>query len=49
MPQADYYQNGNNSACDTIHSPLSTLHYYFALSGRWGGKGNLNPPRWGGL
>ncbi|MDR2439941.1 MAG: hypothetical protein LBE12_11295 [Planctomycetaceae bacterium] len=22
MSQADYYQNGNHSACDTIHSPL---------------------------
>ncbi|MDR2439533.1 MAG: hypothetical protein LBE12_09230, partial [Planctomycetaceae bacterium] len=27
MPQADYYPNGNNSACDTIHYQLSTLHY----------------------
>ncbi|MDR2441276.1 MAG: hypothetical protein LBE12_18090 [Planctomycetaceae bacterium] len=27
MSQADYYQNGNHSACDTIHYPLSTLHY----------------------
>ncbi|MDR2440653.1 MAG: hypothetical protein LBE12_14925 [Planctomycetaceae bacterium] len=34
MSQADYYQNGNHSACDTLHSPLSTLHYYTALSGR---------------
>ncbi|MDR2440995.1 MAG: hypothetical protein LBE12_16670 [Planctomycetaceae bacterium] len=25
MPQADYYLNGNNSACgNTINSPLST-------------------------
>ncbi|MDR2441887.1 MAG: hypothetical protein LBE12_21235, partial [Planctomycetaceae bacterium] len=24
MSQADYYLNGNNSVCDTIHSQLST-------------------------
>ncbi|MDR2441397.1 MAG: hypothetical protein LBE12_18705 [Planctomycetaceae bacterium] len=24
MSHADYYQNGNHSACDTINSPLST-------------------------
>ncbi|MDR2440889.1 MAG: hypothetical protein LBE12_16125 [Planctomycetaceae bacterium] len=28
MSQADYYPNGNNSACGTLHFPLSTLHYY---------------------
>ncbi|MDR2438443.1 MAG: hypothetical protein LBE12_03595 [Planctomycetaceae bacterium] len=33
MSQADYYPNGNNSACGTIHSQLSTLNYYTALSG----------------
>ncbi|MDR2439573.1 MAG: hypothetical protein LBE12_09435 [Planctomycetaceae bacterium] len=27
MSQADYYQNGNHSACDTIHSQLSTPNY----------------------
>ncbi|MDR2440369.1 MAG: hypothetical protein LBE12_13495 [Planctomycetaceae bacterium] len=27
MSQADYYQNGNHSACDTINSPLSTINY----------------------
>ncbi|MDR2437934.1 MAG: hypothetical protein LBE12_01010 [Planctomycetaceae bacterium] len=27
MSQADYYQNGNHSACDTIHSQLSTLNF----------------------
>ncbi|MDR2441196.1 MAG: hypothetical protein LBE12_17685 [Planctomycetaceae bacterium] len=34
MPQADYYQNGNHSACDTLNSQLSTLNYYSALSMR---------------
>jgi hypothetical protein len=27
--------NGNNSACNTLHSQLSTLHYYSALTGLW--------------
>ncbi|MDR2440748.1 MAG: hypothetical protein LBE12_15405 [Planctomycetaceae bacterium] len=27
MSQSDYYQNGNHSACDTIHSQLSTPNY----------------------
>ncbi|MDR2438603.1 MAG: hypothetical protein LBE12_04420 [Planctomycetaceae bacterium] len=26
MSQADYYPNGNNSACDTLNSQLSTLN-----------------------
>ncbi|MDR2441220.1 MAG: hypothetical protein LBE12_17805 [Planctomycetaceae bacterium] len=26
MSQADYYQNGNHSACDTIHYQLSILN-----------------------
>ncbi|MDR2441442.1 MAG: hypothetical protein LBE12_18940 [Planctomycetaceae bacterium] len=34
VSQADYCQNGNHSACGTIHSQLSTLNYYTALSGR---------------
>ncbi|MDR2439936.1 MAG: hypothetical protein LBE12_11270 [Planctomycetaceae bacterium] len=25
MSQANYYHNGNNSACDTLHSQLSTI------------------------
>ncbi|MDR2440152.1 MAG: hypothetical protein LBE12_12400 [Planctomycetaceae bacterium] len=25
MSQADYYPNGNHSACDTIHFPFSTI------------------------
>ncbi|MDR2439815.1 MAG: hypothetical protein LBE12_10660 [Planctomycetaceae bacterium] len=29
MSQADYYQNGNNSACDIINSPLSTKYVGF--------------------
>ncbi|MDR2441188.1 MAG: hypothetical protein LBE12_17645 [Planctomycetaceae bacterium] len=33
MSQADYYPNGNNSACDTIHSPLPTLNYSPPLAG----------------
>ncbi|MDR2440409.1 MAG: hypothetical protein LBE12_13695 [Planctomycetaceae bacterium] len=30
MSHADYYQNGNNSACElsTIHSQLSTIEYF---------------------
>ncbi|MDR2441310.1 MAG: hypothetical protein LBE12_18270 [Planctomycetaceae bacterium] len=31
MPQADYYHNGNNSACGTIHSQLSTLNYQLSI------------------
>ncbi|MDR2438536.1 MAG: hypothetical protein LBE12_04060 [Planctomycetaceae bacterium] len=31
--QADYYRNGNNSACDTIHSPLFTINYSLTPSG----------------
>ncbi|MDR2440163.1 MAG: hypothetical protein LBE12_12460 [Planctomycetaceae bacterium] len=31
MSQADYYLNGNNSACDTINSPLSTLNSQLLL------------------
>ncbi|MDR2438016.1 MAG: hypothetical protein LBE12_01425 [Planctomycetaceae bacterium] len=27
MPQADYYHNGNNSACGAIPSQLSTLRH----------------------
>ncbi|MDR2437801.1 MAG: hypothetical protein LBE12_00330 [Planctomycetaceae bacterium] len=27
MSQADYYQNGNHSACGTLNYPLSTLNY----------------------
>ncbi|MDR2441609.1 MAG: hypothetical protein LBE12_19780 [Planctomycetaceae bacterium] len=27
MSQADYYQNGNNSACGTINYSLLTIHY----------------------
>ncbi|MDR2441465.1 MAG: hypothetical protein LBE12_19055 [Planctomycetaceae bacterium] len=34
MSQADYYQNGNHSACDTINYQLFTLNYYIALSVR---------------
>ncbi|MDR2440791.1 MAG: hypothetical protein LBE12_15630 [Planctomycetaceae bacterium] len=35
MSQADYYLNDNNSACNTINYPLSTLNYYLALAGLW--------------
>ncbi|MDR2438611.1 MAG: hypothetical protein LBE12_04460 [Planctomycetaceae bacterium] len=31
MPQADYCPNGNNSACDTIRSPLSTFYSQLTL------------------
>ncbi|MDR2441502.1 MAG: hypothetical protein LBE12_19240 [Planctomycetaceae bacterium] len=27
MSHANYYLNGNNSACGTINSPLSTINY----------------------
>ncbi|MDR2440309.1 MAG: hypothetical protein LBE12_13195 [Planctomycetaceae bacterium] len=38
MSQADYYQNGNHSACDTLNSPLSTtVCCPFRASG-WAGK-----------
>ncbi|MDR2441542.1 MAG: hypothetical protein LBE12_19445 [Planctomycetaceae bacterium] len=43
MSQADYYLNDNNSACDTINYPLSTINYYLALAGRWGRRGELKP------
>ncbi|MDR2438597.1 MAG: hypothetical protein LBE12_04385 [Planctomycetaceae bacterium] len=41
------YRLGSNplATLSTIHYPLQ----YVALSGRWGGRGILNPPRWGGL
>jgi hypothetical protein len=41
--QADYYLNDNNSACDTINYPLSTLNYYLALAGLWENGGIPDP------
>ncbi|MDR2440404.1 MAG: hypothetical protein LBE12_13670 [Planctomycetaceae bacterium] len=32
MSQADYYRNGYKSACGTINSPLSTIHYPLSTS-----------------
>ncbi|MDR2438793.1 MAG: hypothetical protein LBE12_05405 [Planctomycetaceae bacterium] len=49
MSQADYYLNDNNSACDTIHSQLSTLNYSMLPFQGEMVVGDLNPTRWVGL